>query len=318
MSDARGAEALPVGGLLACPACGATLDRQASGVVCRSCLATYTCLDGGYLNLMPPSSTIAHTPFDDYLAEQVSHGAARAERWLVRQVVADDRRALDVGCGTGSIGMSIAALHPMLDVWGVDLPGNLPGWKAAGADLQRVVAGSALDLPFESGRFDVVWSLGVLEHIGEPAPASERRADRLRYLSEMLRVVRPGGRVIIVAPHKWFPLDPAHDWSTTAVGHRFFERTHLCVHRTWGPHPLMSYREVRRMARSAGAVRVRPLSLADYFSFERTGSGGAAWLVPAARIYLKHLPAWLCATPLAPCLAVELTRALREANTNDS
>jgi len=123
----------------------------------------------------------------------------------------------------------------------------------------------------------------------------------------MLRVARPGGRVIIVAPHKWFPLDPAHDWSATEIGHWFFRRTHLCVHRTWGPHPLMSYWELRRIARDAGAVRVRPLNLADYFTFGRTGSGGAAPLVPAARAYLKHLPSWLCATPLAPFLAVELT-----------
>ena len=72
--------------------------------------------------------------------------------------------------------MSVAALHPTLDAWGVDLPANLRGWKAAGADPKRVVAGSALHLPFESAWFDFAWSLGVLEHIGETAPPSERRS----------------------------------------------------------------------------------------------------------------------------------------------
>jgi SAM-dependent methyltransferase len=309
VSDAREVEGLLVGGPLVCPECGATLDQQDTGADCRTCVARYTRLEGGYLSLLPFSSITAETPSDDYLAEQVSHGAGRAERWLARQLMPDDRSALDVGCGTGSVGMSVAVLHPTLKVWGVDLPANLPGWKAAGADPQVVVAGSALDLPFESGWFDIAWSLGVLEHIGEPAPPSERGTDRLRYLSEMLRVVRPGGRVIILAPHKWFPLDPGHDWSRTERGHRFFERTHLSVHRTWGPHPLMSYGELRRMARDAGAVRVRPLSVADYFSFHRTGGGAAGWLVPAVRVYLKTLPVWLCATPLTPMLAVELTRA---------
>jgi hypothetical protein len=81
------------------------------------------------------------------------------------------------------------------------------------------------------------------------------------------------------------------------------------LHRTWGAHPLMSYGELRRMARDAeGAVKVRPLSVDGYFSFHRTGAGAAGWLVPAVRAYLKMLPAWLCATPLAPILAVELTR----------
>ena len=295
--------------LVACPECGTALDWQAPEIICSSCVAAYPRLNGGYLNLVPPSSTASYTGFDDYLVEQVSHGGARAERWLVRHLATSDRSALDVGCGTGSVGMSLADLRPDLDIWGVDLPDNLPGWQAANANPDRVVAGTALNLPFQSEQFDVVWSLGVLEHIGEPDPAAERSEDRLRYLSEMLRVVRPGGRVIVVAPHKWFPLDPAHNWSETRLGHRLFERTHLCLHRTWGPHPLMSYWELSRMARAAGAQRVRPLSLADYFSFDRTGASRAAGLVPAARLYLKYLPARLCGTPLAPFLAVELTRA---------
>ncbi len=295
-------------GPLACPDCRTELVGDRGGeTTCTACERGFGRLDGGYLSLMPLGSSLQHTPFDDYLAEQAGHGAQRAERWLHRQIRDSDRLALDVGCGTASIGLAIEGLHPELEVWGVDLPGNLPGWKAVGADPRRTVAGSALDLPFEESTFDLVWSLGVLEHIGEPAPAADRTADRTRYLQEMLRVLRPGGRAIVVAPHKWFPLDPAHDWSTTDRGHRFFDRTHLCLHRTWGSHPLMSFFEVSQMARRAGAARVAPLSLADYFSFGRTEAGAAGRLVPAARWYLDRLPDRLGATPLAPFLAVELT-----------
>lgn len=294
---------------MACPNCHGSLDTRQSGAICLSCSATYPALEGGYLNLMPPSSTIALTPSDEYLAEQIDSGANRAERWLSRQLQHGDRSALDVGCGTGSIGKIIAELYPAVDVWGVDLPGNLPGWRNAGANPDRVVAGSALDLPFESGKFDLVWSIGVIEHIGEPNPPTGRAADRLRYVSEMMRVLRPGGRAIIVAPHKWFPLDPAHDFSKSEWIHRLFARTHLGLHPTWGPHPLMSFGEVRRLAREAGASKTRPLGMADYFNFAGLGSARAASLVPAARFYLNHLPGWMGATPLAPFLAVELTRA---------
>ena len=38
------------------------------------------------LSLMASSSVTAEIPSDDYLAEQISHGAGRAERWLARQV----------------------------------------------------------------------------------------------------------------------------------------------------------------------------------------------------------------------------------------
>lgn len=300
----------PLVSSVVCPHCRGHLDRHDAEVICRSCSARYPVLQGGYLNLTPPSSTIGlieWSPDDVYLAEQ-DCGTARAERWLARYLRPGDRNALDIGCGTGSIGRMIAELCPTIDVWGIDLPGNLVGWKDAGADPDRVLAGSALDLPFESGMFDLVWSFGVIEHIGEPDPPAEREPDRLRYISEMLRVLRPGGRAIIVAPNKSFPLDPAHDWSTSNFGHRLFARTHLCLHATWGPHPLMSFREVQRMARLAGASIIRPLNMANYFDFVRVGAGRAGWLVPAARLYLNRLPDWLGATPLAPFLAVELTR----------
>jgi SAM-dependent methyltransferase len=206
------------------------------------------------------------------------------------------------------VGAALRGTRPDLDIWGVDLPGNLGGWLAAGADPARTVAGSALDLPFVDASFDLVWSLGVLEHIGEPAGAHERGADRLRYLDELLRVVRPGGRVLLVAPHKWFPLDPAHDWSTRQWGHRLFERTHLCLHRTWGSHPLMSYAEVRRLAIRAGARSVAPVPMTGYFAFGNIGGGAAAPVVPIARAYIDHLPVSLGRTPAAPFLAVCLTR----------
>ena len=295
---------------LACPACRGELwsdgNSGATDIACSGCAARFPKLEGGYPDLRPPGSDAGLVPFDHYLEEQTGAGARRADRWLVRLLRPSDRRALDVGCGTGSIGLAIEELRPSVEVWGVDLPGNLPGWQAAGADPSRVVAGSATHLPFADHSFDIVWSLGVVEHIGEPALPQHRAADRARYVAELLRVTRPGGRALVVAPHKWFPLDPAHVWTDSARAQRIYDRTHLTPHRTWGPHALLSYRELSDLARAAGATRVRPVSMADYFSFDRVGSGAAAPLVPLARGYLKHLPARLGATPLAPFLAVEI------------
>lgn len=55
------------------------------------------------------------------------------------------------------------------------------------------VWGSALALPFGDQRFDTVFSAQVLEHVPEPA----------RMMAELGRVLKPGGCLILTAPHIW-------------------------------------------------------------------------------------------------------------------
>ena len=50
-------------------------------------------------------------------------------------------------------------------------------------------------LPFQSGSFDAVYSMGTVEHF----------ADTDRAVREIFRVVRPGGRVVIGVPNRWDP-----------------------------------------------------------------------------------------------------------------
>jgi SAM-dependent methyltransferase len=46
-------------------------------------------------------------------------------------------------------------------------------------------------LPFDDGSFDVVWSSEVIEHV----------ADTARWLSEVRRVLVPGGRLLLTTPN---------------------------------------------------------------------------------------------------------------------
>jgi ubiquinone/menaquinone biosynthesis C-methylase UbiE len=96
--------------------------------------------------------------------------------------------ALDVGCGTGALaarlsdaGYEVIGLDPsdgMLEV----LRGRAPGVHA--------VQGSGTALPFDDDSFDLVLTVAVMHHIADPA--------RVRAtLREMVRVMRPGGRVLI-------------------------------------------------------------------------------------------------------------------------
>jgi len=98
-------------------------------------------------------------------------------------------RWLDIGCGTGALSQSILQLTEPNLVKGIDLSENFIQYcreKVAGQNASFDV-GDALALPVETGSFDAAVSGLVLNFL----PQSERA------LSEMKRVVRPGGMIAV-------------------------------------------------------------------------------------------------------------------------
>ena len=113
-------------------------------------------------------------------------------------------RVLDMGAGGGrhafevlrrgahvtALDLDAAELKDVMAVMGaMHDAGEVPEGASAGS-----VNGSALDLPFADGTFDRIITSEVLEHIGD-----DRRA-----ISELTRVLRPGGTMAVTVP-RWFP-----------------------------------------------------------------------------------------------------------------
>jgi 2-polyprenyl-6-hydroxyphenyl methylase/3-demethylubiquinone-9 3-methyltransferase len=94
------------------------------------------------------------------------------------------RRVLDLGCGKGRFSRALAALGA--SVIGLDLSGAM---LAEAAGVERVRA-SARRLPFGPASFDDIIAVEAFEHL---APRSLDTVCR-----EARRVLRPGGRLVIV------------------------------------------------------------------------------------------------------------------------
>lgn len=115
-------------------------------------------------------------------------------------------RVLDVGCGTGLFAARLRAAHPRVQIWGIDLTAGMLAkgrdrWQAL-ADCARPVQGDSERLPFPSRAFDVITCANSFHHYPRQDVA----------IAEMLRVLKPGGKVLLIdgyrdAPWGWFIYD---------------------------------------------------------------------------------------------------------------
>ncbi|MWK33600.1 methyltransferase domain-containing protein [Actinomadura sp. J1-007] len=140
-------------------------------------------------------------------------------------------RVLDMGCGAGRHafelyrrGADVVAFDLDEDeLAGVEkmfgamrLEGEVPEEASA-----ATVRGDALDLPFPDGHFDKIVASEVLEHI----------PDDMRAMRELMRVLRPGGRLAVTVP-SWLPERVcwalSEDYHTAPGGHvRIYTRAEL-------------------------------------------------------------------------------------------
>ena len=119
-------------------------------------------------------------------------GRRATDELLDRLALEPASQVLDIGCGIGGAARAIAG-RVGAAVHGIDLTPEFIETarrlsEATGlSGLTDFSVGTALDLPFDDGRFDVVTMLHVGMNI----------ADKSALASEMARVLRPGGRVAI-------------------------------------------------------------------------------------------------------------------------
>jgi arsenite methyltransferase len=122
-------------------------------------------------------------------------------RLLTELRLRGDERVLDLGCGRGAVLLAAAKLVPRgtavgVDIWRPDQTGNSMQATLANADAERVADRIELhtrdmtDLQFPDASFDVVVSSLAIHNL----PGNRAR---LAAIDEAVRVLRPGGRVIV-------------------------------------------------------------------------------------------------------------------------
>ena len=126
---------------------------------------------------------------------------------LVIRYAPSGSRILDLGCGNG---ISSRLLNQAdFDVVGTDISAlfleEAQEWE--NPKLRYQVC-DVLELPFENNSFDVICSNELIEHLPDVETA----------LTEMIRVVRKGGKVVLSGPNLCSPITPFLDWIRMMFG----------------------------------------------------------------------------------------------------
>jgi SAM-dependent methyltransferase len=151
-----------------------------------------------------------------YLAHIAGRVAAIRAADFARLRLCPNEAVLDVGCGAGEVCVELARrVGPGGRVCGVDLSEAMidVARKAAetvGVLVEHQVAG-IYALPYPDATFDVVRAERVFQHIDDP----------VRALAEMVRVARPGGRIMV--------MDPDHSQCSQALDNRALEHVSEAV-----------------------------------------------------------------------------------------
>jgi ubiquinone/menaquinone biosynthesis C-methylase UbiE len=120
-------------------------------------------------------------------------GQEQAIQTALRQLaLAPGQRVLDVDSGTGDFARQVAAaVGPTGSVTGIDLSAatvtTATDRNAGASQPLTFQVGNAYHLDFPDRNFDRTCAMLVLRHVDDP----------VRVLQEMVRVTRPGGRIVV-------------------------------------------------------------------------------------------------------------------------
>ncbi|MCU0454312.1 MAG: class I SAM-dependent methyltransferase [Bacteroidetes bacterium] len=128
---------------------------------------------------------------------EVYSNAGRVLEHLGRVIDLHGKRVLEIGAGTGRDSFPLVAAGAA--VTQLDYAENslrlLKRVSEQDGVPVRIVGGDTFALPFRDGTFDVVFHQGLLEHFRKPVAR--------RLLEENVRVLRPGGLLLVDVPQRY-------------------------------------------------------------------------------------------------------------------
>lgn len=232
----------------------------------------------------------------DFLKQEDDSTSDRFNRYFLPLLkswrVDSGSNILCLGCGGGA-DVDALSNNGFKESYGVDFGWRSQWWEKQGRDPQRMFVIDGNDLPFEDRSFDIIISLGVIEHVGAIGSSAELHSDykqrRKYFVMEALRVLKDGGSLIIACPNRICPIDFQHNISRSKFFGRLAEKTGVSIHSPFNRF-LLTYRDIMEYAQLVfPEIGMRLLPVNNYLGLAFRKSAFLRSLSKAFKLYLAVL-----------------------------
>jgi ubiquinone/menaquinone biosynthesis C-methylase UbiE len=198
----------------------------------------------------------------DYFEERsggTEHDERRVREYILSKIPLSAKTVLDVGCGRAWIAKELINQKDFVCSLDISLTNPDKALELYPSENHAGLVADALNLPFADNSFDCIVTSEVIEHIEE--------ADK--FIAELFRCVKPGGKLIITTPYKEII------------------KYYLCIHCN-KPTPVNAH------LHSFDEKKLETLySGNDLAGFEWHSFGNKVLLHLRAHVILKFFPFWL-------------------------
>lgn len=127
-------------------------------------------------------------------------GQERRLEMIAKWAALHDACILEAGCGLGAYSSQFRRrFTPHVEAFDLELDRA----RTAREETPHALVAAAEALPYRANLFDTILSNEVIEHVQD-----DRAAAR-----EMVRVLKPGGRIVLFCPNRWYPVEQhGHYW----------------------------------------------------------------------------------------------------------
>jgi len=131
----------------------------------------------------------------DYFAERdagTEHVDKRVHQTIFSLIKKKSGRVLDVGCGRAWVAQHLCPQNYDVVSMDISLENTSRALKTYPFDNHTAVVADAFSLPFNENVFDVIIAAEIVEHVADPKV----------FIRKLMRVLKPGGLLIVTTPYK--------------------------------------------------------------------------------------------------------------------